>query len=334
MRSPTNILPRWASALAFCMRPIDAWRRSKAFTGTLLLTIVAGSAAADAPAVLKLSMEHFRDTAGVTTDRATSITTVTTESGYVERSGPMGMVWNDEFLQGRIDGSGQRSYRVVVVVIYRGAPRAYATASFTMPDGPHSVPLTMVQRSEELCATGECTYSDRLTFAVGGAALGQLARGAGSAPTLWHFTLSTHRGPAYDGVLSTAEIAGLIARVDTVAETLNTQAPLLAPSPEPPASGTATSQASPRRDLGITGIAVAATAEQPQRSGILIAEVKPGSVAQRAGLIVGDILYDYAGHPLSSLEDLRAAVAATDAVKGVSLKLFRGTSSMEMQASF
>jgi hypothetical protein len=314
MRSPASILLECAS--------------------TLLLTLVAGSAVAGEPALLKLSMEHFRDTAGVTTDRATSTTTVTTESGYVERSGPLGMVWNDEFLQGMIDGSGQRSYRVVVVVIYAGAPRAYATASFTMLDGPHSVPLTVVQRSEELCATGQCTYTDRLSFAVGGAALEQLARGAGAAPTLWHFTLHTHRGPAYDGVLSTAEIAGLIARVDAAAKTLNTQAPLLSPSPEPPAYSTAAPPALPLRDLGITGIAVAAAAEQPQRRGILIAEVKPGSVAQRAGLIVGDILYDYAGHPLSSLAELQQAMAATDGVKAVSLKVFRGTSSMELQASF
>ena len=335
MRYPTSIPPSRGIALASPMRPMHAWRRATALTGALLLTLVVGSALAREPAVLKLSMEHFRDTAGVTTDPATATTTVTTESGYVERKGPLRMVWNDEFLQAMIDNhSGQRSYRVVVVVIYEGGPRAYATASFTMPDGPHNVPVTVVQRSMEFCATGVCTYTDRLSFAIGGAALEQLAATAGATPTLWHFTLHTQPGPAYSGVLSTAEIAGLLSRVDTVAQTRNAQAPLLSPSPESPASSTSAPAASTQRDLGITGIAVAATAEQPQRRGILVADVKAGSVAQRAGLIVGDILYDYDGHPLSSLADLQAAVAATGAVRAVPLEVFRGTSSMEMQASF
>lgn len=321
-----------AGAPASPMRPVDAWwraawRRAKALIAALFLSVVAGSAVASEPAVLKLSAEHFRDTADVTTDPATATTTVTTESGYVERSGPLRMVWNDEFLQAIIDGSGRRSYRVVVVTVYKGDPRAYATANFTMPDGPHSVPVTVVRRSVQLCATGDCTYTDRLTFAVERAALERLADGAGATtPTLWHFTVHTRRGPAYEGALSTAEIAGLLARLDTAAQTLNAQAPRSPPSPEP--------RVSPQRDLGITGIAVAATAEQPQRGGILIADVKPGSVAQRAGLIVGDILYDYAGHPLSSLADLQAAVAATGAVSAVPLKVFRGMSSMQMQASF
>lgn len=297
-----------------------------ALTGALLLMLVAGGAVASETAVLKLTMEHFRDTAGVTTDPATATTTVTTESGYVERSGPLRMVWNDEFLQAMIDGSGRQSYRVVVVMIYKGEPRAYTTANFMMPDGPHAVPVTVVHRSVQLCATGDCTYTDQLTFAVERAGLERLAGSAGATPTLWRFTVHTRHGPAYDGVLSTAEIAGLLAKLDKVARNLNAQAPLLSPSPEP--------RSSPQHDLGITGIAVAATAEQPQRGGILIADVKPGSVAQRAGLIVGDILYEYAGHPLSNLADLEAAVAATGAVKSVPLKVFRGTSSMEIQASF
>src|SRR5580692_6564713 len=69
------------------------------------IAAVLGSSAADAkdPALSSLTMEHFRDTATVTESPSDGTAIISTENGYVEHTGPMRMVWHDEFLRGVID---------------------------------------------------------------------------------------------------------------------------------------------------------------------------------------------------------------------------------------
>ncbi len=66
-------------------------------------------------------------------------------------------------------------------------------------------------------------------------------------------------------------------------------------------------------DLGIAGMAVAATTKQPNRSGVLVTGIVGDSVADKAGIIVGDILYEFDGRPVSTLSDLATAIAASRA---------------------
>jgi S1-C subfamily serine protease len=79
---------------------------------------------------------------------------------------------------------------------------------------------------------------------------------------------------------------------------------------------------------------VAATEEQPNRAGVLIIAVKRGSVAQKSGIIVGDILYEFDGHPIKGLSELQAAVAAAHANSAVPINLYRGTDQMAVTARF
>ncbi len=79
---------------------------------------------------------------------------------------------------------------------------------------------------------------------------------------------------------------------------------------------------------------VAATVEQPNRAGILVFGVNSGSVAQRSGIITGDILYEFDGHPIKALDELEAAVAACAANSTVAIKLYRGTNGMAVNARF
>ena len=88
------------------------------------------------------------------------------------------------------------------------------------------------------------------------------------------------------------------------------------------------------RDLEVGAMAVAATAEQPNRAGILIIAVTPGSVAQKSGIIVGDILIEFNGHPIRQPADLQAAVAAGNAGSAVPIKLYRGTEPISLTARF
>jgi membrane-associated protease RseP (regulator of RpoE activity) len=172
------------------------------------------------------------------------------------------------------------------------------------------------------CAVGECTYTERVAFPVDEEVLRRLAaaNGPGDA-AIWTYTLSAKSGPDFRGELSSAEIAGLLAKAD---ELINA----------PPAAKPRIADEVLKFDLGVAGMQVAATADQTNRAGILITAVDRGSVAQRSGIIVGDILYEFGGHPIKALADLQSAAAAGAANPGVAIRLFRGTDRMSLAAQF
>ncbi len=249
----------------------------------IALGFAANSANAKDPALLSLTMEHFRDTATVKDDPVDAITTISTENGYAEHTGPMRMVWNDEYLTSVIDKkTGQKSFQVYAWIIYGGRWRAYETASYQTPSGQKSVPAIQIGKEVANCAVGDCLYTERVAFPVDEDLLRQLAAGnVPGKPTIWAYRFIAKTGPDYAGGLSSAEIAGLLAKIDEYTNAL------------PVVKANATT-ASLKRDLGISGMPVAATVEQPNRAGILVFGVNSGSVAQKSGIITGDILYEFA----------------------------------------
>ena len=298
----------------------------KSYIAALAAGIVlgaAGTAHAKDPALLSLTMEHFRDTATVKDDPRADATTISTEKGYAEHSGPLHMVWQDEFLSGVNDKqTGQKSFRVEAWIIYTGSWRSYESVSFQTPNGPQSVPLIKVGKEAANCAVGDCTYTERIAFPVDEELLRRLA--AAYAPgraSIWAYRFLANKGPDFAGGLSSAEISGLLAKVDEVTHAL-------------PAVAANAAVASLKLDLGITGMAVAATADHPHRAGILIVGVEGGSVAQKSGIIVGDILYEFDGHPIKVLAELQAAVAACAANSAAAIKLYRGLDAMGLTARF
>jgi len=88
------------------------------------------------------------------------------------------------------------------------------------------------------------------------------------------------------------------------------------------------------RELGIRGMSVDATEEHPNRAGVLVIGVDRGSVAHKAGIIVGDILYEFDGHPLRTPADLQATLAGHGATSTIAIKLYRGTSDTTLNARF
>jgi hypothetical protein len=278
------------------------------------------TAAAKDPALSSLTMEHFRDTATITESPSDDATIISTEKGYVEHTGPMRMVWHDEFLRGVIDRrTGKRSLQVYAWVIYSGSLRNYVSASFGSANGPRSISVTQLAKEVVNCPVGDCTYTERIAFSVDEESFRQAAaRVPGTAGT-WPYKLVASSGPEFSGELSTAEIAGFLAKVDEYAS-------------RPPAAQA--SAPAVNRDFGIGGMTVEAAEEYPNRAGILVTGVDPGSVAHQAGVIVGDILYEFDGHRLKTLADLRAALAGRAATSAVAIKLYRGTSDTTVSARF
>jgi hypothetical protein len=289
----------------------------------IVLSFTANTACAKDPALLSLTMEHFRDTASVKDDPVDAVATISTEKGFAEHRGPMRTVWNDEYLTGVIDKkTGQRSFQVRAWIIYRGDWRFYETANYQTAAGPKSVPAVQTGKEMENCAAGDCMYTERLAFPVDEELLRRLAAAnVPGKPAIWAYKFTSKSGPDYTGGLSSAEIAGLLAKVDEFNNTL-------------PAVKANAASASLKHDLGIGGMPVAATAEQPNRGGILVFGVNSGSIAQKSGIIVGDILYEFDGRPIKALAELEAAVAACSANSAVAIKLYRGTDTMAVTARF
>jgi PDZ domain len=303
-----------------------------------LFILAVGTAQAKDSDLLSLSVEHFKDTATVT-DTAPDGVTISTENGYKEHRGPLRTVWNDEFLEGIIDKkTGQKSFLVSVWITYTGNSRSYTTASYLAPQGPRSVPATLTRLNKSYCAVGDCTNTEYLTFPVDETMLRQLAaEPAAGKHVLWPFKLVAKSGPGYSGGFSSAEIAGLLAKVDDYRPGVAATAAAAATSvvaPTAVAAATLAATTSLTRDFGVGGMAVAATADQPDRAGVLIIAVTGGSVAHKAGIIVGDILYEFNGHPVRTPAELQAAVAACAANTVAAIKLFRGTNATAVTARF
>jgi hypothetical protein len=288
---------------------------------SLLLLAPCGSFAKD-PALLSLGMEHFRDTASVDVDPAAGVTTISTEPGFVERSGLLGMVWHDEFLTAVIDAkTGRTSYRIDVSVTYSGARRTYRSASLAGVNGSAAIVPTLVRTQSANCAVSECMYTDHLVIPVDEALLRHLAAGyVPGKPAPLTYTLTPKRGADFRGELSNAEIAGLLAKVDGYSA-----APKAAQEALP----------SPRRlDFGISGIVVSPSSDRPDRAGVLVAAVSAESVAHQAGIITGDIICQVGDRPTRSLADLEAAVAAIPAHASAAVRIYRGLKEVTLSAKF
>ena len=246
--------------------------RAAALVPVAVLGFAAGSAHAKDPPLLSLGMEHFRDTATVKIDPAGAVATITTENGYLEHTGPMRMVWNDEYLRGVIDNkTGQKSFQINASIIYEGSRRSFATATYQEAGRAQSVPVTALSGEQTNCAVGDCTYTERIAFPVDEELLRALAAAyVPGRPALWRFKLIAKAGPAYAGEFSNAEIAGFLAKIDEYAGAL-------------PVAIENAASASLKLDLGVGGMPVAATQEQPTRAGVLIIAVNHGSVAQKSG---------------------------------------------------
>jgi membrane-associated protease RseP (regulator of RpoE activity) len=292
-----------------------------AFAAAILLS---GYATAKDSDLRSLSADHFRDTASVKEDAANDATIITTERGYVERS--IGTVWHDEYLRAVIDHNGDRkTFEIDVLSAYTGPFRSYGRAIIEGPAGPLAATPTLVRTETNNCQTGECLYTEYLAIPVDESALRQIA--ATYAPgnaRLFELKLVPKTGRPYRGLLSNAEAAGFLARVDGYRA-----APGAAPAPAvlapPPPQ---------RLPLGISGLAVGASGSSPERAGVLVVSVSPGSVAQLAGVITGDIVYRLDARPIKTPGDLEAAVAGIAAGSAAVIHVFRGTAEESLSAHF
>ncbi|HYI21463.1 MAG TPA: S1C family serine protease [Candidatus Limnocylindrales bacterium] len=94
----------------------------------------------------------------------------------------------------------------------------------------------------------------------------------------------------------------------------------------------------PRLGIGIAPSWVALRMRRavglPDREGVLVREVEPGSPAARAGINEGDLLVEAGGRPITEPDDVYDALGSVSAGSTLELRLVRGAEELTVQASF
>jgi S1-C subfamily serine protease len=98
-----------------------------------------------------------------------------------------------------------------------------------------------------------------------------------------------------------------------------------APAAQPPRFGLEMADLAPSLAEGLG---------RPGLTGVQVYQCAAGSRADKAGIIAGDIIYEFDGKTVTSKESMAAAVAAEPAGKAVALKLLRGKQDLDIQVQF
>lgn len=69
-------------------------------------------------------------------------------------------------------------------------------------------------------------------------------------------------------------------------------------------------------------------------NGALVLQVAPGTVGAKAGLIGDDVVYQYAGNHIATVNDLVSAISSTNPGQGVEIKIHRATQNLTLTAKF
>lgn len=169
--------------------------------------------------VIKHTPEHFYATATIKNAYLDTTATITTQNGFQEKHGLLGIVWDDNFLRGIIDKkTGQTTIQLYQVLSYRGAGwRFYQSANYENVNGPTATPLTVIGRNVDCTGAryGGCTYTEHVAFTVPEPLLREIAQKySPGALTGWRFKFNPKAGEDFDAFMLPAEIIGFLRRLD------------------------------------------------------------------------------------------------------------------------
>jgi len=122
--------------------------------GTLLglcpASVVAADLATPPRALLAMTPDDFARTASVKDDALEVRATITTQPGYVERHGLLGVVWSDNFLRAFVDKtSGATTFQLYQQIVYAGRLYKYFDSiNYETPSGPRAVQTINLGRTE------------------------------------------------------------------------------------------------------------------------------------------------------------------------------------------
>jgi len=192
---------------------------------TIILAGCASTREATKREVLRLDVQHFKDTTTVKQVSSGNVTEFSTLNGYRPEK-YRGTPWLDNFLIGYLDNqTGKRSYQVYQFISYQGRGwRLYDRVTYRTPNGTTSKPLTRMHRELLDCASSRgCTYEEHVVFDIDKALLKKIAElapetqgktEASGKITAFLYQLSPEKGHPVKYWLLPEEVAGLQEKMD------------------------------------------------------------------------------------------------------------------------
>lgn len=168
---------------------------------------------------LSLTPEHFRQTTKIKDDEFESVVIFSTEGGYSEKRGLLGVVWSDEFLRAFVDKkSGAVKFQVYVAWVHQGSGWMHP---FQANYGKPLVVTPTEKVVSDVSCTGSkysgCIYSEHVAFSLSESEFRRVIEGATSSDLtskVWRFRVKGQSGQDYDGAILLSEFFGLKAAID------------------------------------------------------------------------------------------------------------------------
>lgn len=166
-----------------------------------------------------LPTEHFAGAVTIKDDALEATATFSTDKGFKEKRGLLGIVAEDQFLRASLDKkTGARTYQVYVAMTYRGDQwREPYQANFGTP--LQTVAVKRLHRKAECEKKREygCIRVEHVGFELPAAEFARVAETATPADMkekMWVFRLKTRDAKDYNGEIPLAEFAGLKQAMD------------------------------------------------------------------------------------------------------------------------
>lgn len=194
-------------------------------------------------------------------------------------------------------------------------------------DHAQAHPVEKINSSVDDCSSSMCSYSETVAVDLDDAFI------RANASTGFQIKLTAQSGDDLILTVTPGQIEPVLSAIDTYLTNLPPAPPPPLPS-DPGATG-----------AGPTNVALGVTSEdlppvlakmigRPAAHGALIAVVNAGSVAQRGGLPVGDIVTSYDARPITGWLELKKAVQDTKPGSAVTVGLIRGGKDTSVSLNF
>ena len=196
---------------------------------TILLAVILSGCVSSREAtkneLLRLDVQHFKETTTIKKVSSGNVTEFSTLDGYRPEK-YRGVPWLDSFIIGYLDNqTGKRSYQVYQFISYQGRGwRLYHRVTYKTPEGTTSKSLTRLHRELLDCPTSKgCTYEEQLVFDIPDTLFEKIAELATETNgktdqsgkiTAFLYRLSPEKGHPINCWLLPEEAAGLQERMD------------------------------------------------------------------------------------------------------------------------
>lgn len=168
---------------------------------------------------LSLDKAHFKQTMIVKNDSLDTVAKFSTVSGFKEKRGLLGIVWDDNFIRAFVDKkTGLTTFQVYNSIYYKGSGwKFYNRVNYETPSGPKSTKVTVITRDVDCTGSryGGCTHNEHVAFSVDYALLCTIASKYGpGVRAVWKYKIIPKAGDDYKDGLLPAEIAALVEMVN------------------------------------------------------------------------------------------------------------------------